>query len=417
MPTNNPRSGEAALEHMRALMARLGNPHLRYPVVHVTGTNGKTSTARIIGALLGEHGMRVGLTTSPHLSTPLERLAVGGVPVDPEVFDELNSRVLAAGAAGDGRAGYFEAVTAAALTWFADCDVDVAVVEVGVGGRYDATNVVASQVAVITNIGLDHAELLGPTRAHIAADKAGIVKPGSTLVLGERDPDLAPIFDATPAGQVWVLGLDFDCEPNLPVPGGRALTLRTPGADYGRVVLGLHGAHQGRNAACALAAAEALAGTALSEETVHNALGRVTSPGRMEVLGVRPWLILDGAKNSAGASAAAASTRDSFAGAEARILVVGMLVGRDPVQMLGSLEAGSARLVVACAPADPRSLPPEAVAVAARSLGVPAVVAVSVSEAVDIALAQATPTELVLVTGSLYVVGEARTHRVGSAMS
>lgn len=411
------RGAEVGLDHMRRLMASLGDPHLSYPVVHVTGTNGKTSTARMVAALLGTHGLRVGLTTSPHLASPLERMAVGGVPVGPEVFAELTSRVAARGSSGgDGRAGYFEALTAAALVWFAELGVEVAVVEVGVGGRFDATNVVRSEVAVITNIGLDHTEMLGPTRAHVAADKAGIVKAGSTLVLGEADPELAATFDATPATQVYKLGRDFDCVSNRVLPSGRSLTLRTPGARYREVALALHGAYQGINAACALAAAEALVGAPLSEETVRSALERVTSPGRMEVLRVRPWLILDGAKNSAGAAAAAAATREEFAGAEARILVVGMLAGRDarhPAQMLAALDARSARLVVACAPAEVRALPAEEVAAAARSLGVPTVAAASVGAAVDIALARANPGDLVLVTGSLYVVAEARTHLVG----
>ncbi len=400
-------------------MARLGDPHLRYPVVHVTGTNGKTSTARMVGALLGAQGLRVGVTTSPHLTSPTERMTLDGVAVGGQAFAALADQVATAGPSpGDGgRAGFFQAVTAAAFVWFAECAADVVVVEVGVGGRFDATNVVRSNVAVITNIGLDHAELLGPTRAHIAADKAGIVKPGSTLVLGEADPALAPIFDATPARQVFLLGKDFDCETNEARPAGRLITLRTPAARYENITLALHGAHQGLNAACALAAAEALLGGPLSEQTIRFALEHTTSPGRMEVIGTRPWLVLDGAKNPAGAAAAAASTSDDFAAAEARLVVVGMLAGRDPVQMLAALDAGSARLVVACAPDDVRALPAEEVAAASRSLGAPTVVAPSVSKAVDIALGCAGEEDLVLVTGSLYVVGEARAHLVGRALA
>jgi dihydrofolate synthase/folylpolyglutamate synthase len=316
---------------------------------------------------------------------------------------------------GADRAGYFEAITAAGLVWFAECQVDAAIVEVGIGGRYDATNVVDSKVAVITNVASDHVEILGPTRADIAWDKAGIVKPGSTLVLAESDPELAPIFEATPASGLWRLGRDFDCENNVAAPWGRDLTLRTPGARYEQVALHLHGAYQGVNAACALAGAEALLRRSLGEEEVRSALAGVTSPGRMEVLGSAPWLILDGAKNPAGAAAAARAISEEFTGVRSRILVVGMLAGRDPAEMLVALNADSARVVVATAPADPRAVPAEEVGEAARSLGLRTVVASSVGEALDIALAEAATDDLVLVSGSLYVVGEARQHLIGEA--
>lgn len=407
-----PAQGSGALERMGALMAALGNPHLAYPVVHVTGTNGKTSTARMVGALLGAQGLSVGVTTSPHLASHLERMTVGGEAVSEEAFAHLAARVAAAGGGRDGgaRAGYFETITAAALTWFAECHVEVAVVEVGIGGRQDATNVVGSDVAVITNVSLDHVELLGPTRADIARDKAGIVKAGSTLVLGERDPELAQIFDSTPARRVWRLGEELACEANLAIPQGRLLDLRTPGARYEQVTLALHGAHQAINAACGLAAAEALLGAPLGEAAVRAALGGITSPGRLEVMGERPWLVLDGAKNPAGAAAAAAAIDEELAQVVSRILVVGMLDGRDPLEMLKALGAAKARLVVACAPGDPRALAPEAVAEAAAALGVAVVVAASVARAVDVARTEAAAQDLVLVSGSLYVVGEAREH-------
>ncbi len=395
---------------MRQLMAALGDPQLSYPAVHVTGTNGKTSTARMVEALLRAHGLRVGMTTSPHLVSPLERLAVGGASITEERMAGLLGLVGSTLRAD--RAGYFEAITAAGLVWFAECQVDAAVVEVGIGGRYDATNVVDSKVAVITNVALDHVEILGPSRADIAWDKAGIVKPGSTLVLAESDPELASIFEATPACPLWRLGRDFDCEKNVVAPLGRDVTLRTPGARYEQVALQLHGAYQGVNAACALAGAEALVGRSLGDEEVRNALASVTSPGRMEVLGTAPWLILDGAKNPAGAAAAARAIAEEFTGARSRILVVGMLSGRDPTEMLVALSADSARLVVATAPSDPRAFPAGEVGEAARNLGLRTVEASSVGEALGIALAEAAADDLVLVSGSLYVVGEARQHLV-----
>ncbi|MGH9128967.1 MAG: bifunctional folylpolyglutamate synthase/dihydrofolate synthase [Acidimicrobiales bacterium] len=403
---------------MTHLMAALGEPHRRYPVVHVTGTNGKTSTARMVGALLGAHGLCVGVTTSPHLVSPTERLTIGGRAISEEALAGLMGQVAGAGSRGGGdRAGYFEALTAAAFAWFAEREVDAAVVEVGIGGRYDATNVVSSEVAVVTNVGLDHVEILGPSRADIAWDKSGIVKAGSTLVLAEEDPELAPIFGATPAGRIWKLGRDFACDANLAASNGREVTLRTPSASYERVNLGLHGAYQGVNAACAVAAAEALVGAPLSEEVVRAALGGVTSPGRMELMGVRPWLILDGAKNPSGALAAARAIAEEFAVARSRILVVGMLAGRDPHEMLSALGAATASLVVATAPDDRRALPARVVGDAAQALGVRTVVAEPVGQAVDMALAEAAPEDLVLVSGSLYVVGEARSHLVASGMA
>lgn len=404
-------SRPGSLEHMRHLMAALGNPQLSYPAIHVTGTNGKSSTSRMVGALLRGHGLRVGLTTSPHLVSPLERLSMDGNSITEECLVSLLDQVAGAGTRfGADRAGYFEAITAAGLLWFAESGADVAVVEVGIGGRYDATNVVSSEVAVITNVGLDHTEILGPTRRDIARDKSGIVKPASTLVLAEVDPELAEIFDATTARRVWKLGRDFDCEANLAAVGGREVTLRTPGARYTRLALGLHGAYQALNAACALAAAEAFVGVGLREEVVRGALAEVRAPGRMEVVRARPWLILDGAKNPAGAAAAASAIGEEFAGVSSRLLVVGMLSGRDPGQMLRALGAPQARLVVATQPADRRAVPAPSVADAARSLGIPAVTVASVAQATDLALSEAQPDDLVLVAGSLYVVGEARAH-------
>ncbi|HEV7887039.1 MAG TPA: cyanophycin synthetase, partial [Acidimicrobiales bacterium] len=303
----------------------------------------------------------------------------------------------------------FELLTAAAFRWFADIAVDVAVVEVGLGGTWDATNVADGQVAVITNVGIDHVEYLGPTRQGIAKEKAGIVKPGSTLVLGEGDPDLAPVFDAAPANEVWRLGVDFACEDNRLAHGGRLLTLRTPGARYDDVYLPLHGAHQGDNAACALAAAEAFFGAPVEPDLVAEAFALARSPGRMEVMGRHPLCILDGAHNPAGARAAAATLAEAFPEATTRVLVLGLLQGRDPDDMLAALDLSAVRLVVACLPPSPRALPTAEVAAAVRRAGVHAIEVPEVAAAVDRAVEMAEPEELVLVTGSLYVVGAART--------
>ncbi|HWW54118.1 MAG TPA: cyanophycin synthetase, partial [Acidimicrobiales bacterium] len=299
-------------------------------------------------------------------------------------------------------------LTAAAFRWFADIAVDVAVVEVGMGGRWDATNVADGVVAVVTNVALDHAEVIGPTLAEIATEKAGIVKPGATLVLGVTDPDLRSPFLARRAGVVWERERDFGCDVNEVAHGGRLLNLRTAAATYDGVFLGLHGAHQGDNAACALAAAEGFFGRPLDREVVQEALASVQVPGRCEVVGRQPLLILDGAHNPAGARALTRTLDEDFGVPAADVLIVGFTAGRDPAEMLVELRAGQARRVLTVRPPHPRGLDPEEVAAAARRLGVEAEPVSSISAALESARVLAGEHGFVLVTGSLYVVGDAR---------
>ncbi|MBV8691038.1 MAG: bifunctional folylpolyglutamate synthase/dihydrofolate synthase [Actinobacteria bacterium] len=405
------RTVPPTLDRVRRLTELLGDPQDQYPVLHLTGTNGKTTTARMLSALLAAKGLSVGTLTSPYLERLNEEMAWNGEPISDGAFVEL-IEVLAdiepvLGA--ELRPNYFELITAGAYRWFADIAVDAVVAEVGLGGRWDATNVATAQVAVVTNIELDHMEYLGPTRESIAGEKAGIVKPGSHLVLGETDRALRAIFEASGPATVWQAHDDFACDVNELAHGGRLLTLRTPGAKYEDVYLPLHGAHQGANAACALAAAQAFFGEPLNEDVVQEAFASVTSPGRMEVLSRRPLTVIDGAHNPAGARAAAATIAEEFSAVEGRVLVVGMMRQRDPVEMLRALDATHAKLVVATEPDSPRALPAADVADAATSLGVEAIAIVSVRAAVERALARAEPDDLVFVTGSLYVVGEART--------
>jgi len=400
------------LDRMREMVGLLGEPQQAYPVVHITGTNGKGSVARMTTELLRAQGLSVGTYTSPHLERVNERLAWSGEPIPDDAFAEVVGAVALAGAYLSSSPTYFELVTAAAYRWFADVAVDVAVVEVGLGGRWDATNVADGRVAVVTNVGVDHAEVIGPDRAAIAVEKSGILKAGATLVLGETDEALAGIFataaDTAGIEETLLRHRDFGTGRNELAVGGRFIDLYTPAARYEGVHLPLHGAFQGDNAAAALSAAEAFLGGALSAEVVEQAFGTVVMPGRMEVLARDPLLVLDGAHNPAGAAAATAAAAEAFAGVAGRVLVVGMLRGRDPIEMLEALDARSARLVVTCPPPSPRALPAAAVADAARALGTAAEEAASVGEAVAIALAVARPDELVVVTGSLYVVGAAR---------
>jgi dihydrofolate synthase/folylpolyglutamate synthase len=398
------------LSRMRRLMEVMGDPEHQYPVLHLTGTNGKTSTARALTCLLTAKGLRVGTYTSPHLERVNERLAEAGEPVSDEELAELLSSLALLEPLLDpeARLTWFEILTAAAYRWFADRPVEVAVVEVGLGGKWDATNVADGAVAVVTNIGLDHLEFLGPQLLDVATEKAGIVKAGSTLVLGETRPELQAVFEAQGAATVWRRGVDFACERNELAVGGRVLDLRTPGATYRDVFLALHGRHQADNFACALAAAEAFFGAPVEPGLVAEAAATVRSPGRLEIVNRRPLCILDGAKNLDGARSAAAALDEEFAEVRSRILVVGMLRGKDPEEMLRALGADRARLVVACPPPSPRAQPASVVGEAARRLGCAVEVAESVAEAVERALAQAHDDDLILVTGSLYVVGAAR---------
>lgn len=404
------RTGTPNLDAITALTQLMGDPQHQYPVLHLTGTNGKTSTSRLLTDLLVAQGLSVGTLTSPHLERINERISWNGEPIPDESLAEALSAIAELEPLIDGpRPRFFDALVAAAFRWFSDIAVDAAVLEVGLGGRWDTTNVADGRVAVVTGIGLDHTEYLGPNVESIAREKSGIVKPGSTLILGERRAELVDIFAKAPAATTWLIGREFDCEENLPAVGGRAVTLRTPGANYEQVLLGLHGAHQGHNAACALAAAEAFFERPLTEEIVRETFGRATSPGRMEVMRQRPLVILDGVKNPDGARAAAATLNEAF-GDRKRIVVFGQLRGRDSGLIARELELGSAALVIACEPDWPRALPSEESANAAKAAGCDTVEAIPhVESAVARALAVAEPDDLVFVTGSLYVVGAART--------
>ncbi len=397
------------LGRMRTVVDVLGHPEAAAPAIHVTGTNGKTSTARCLTSLLSAKGLRVGTFTSPHLEAINERLSADGEPIsDAELAEVLSTLAGIEPLLGDSRLTWFEILTAAAMLWFADRPVDVAIFEVGLGGRWDATNVVEAEVAVVTNVGLDHVEFLGPTRSDVAGEKAGIVKPGSTLVLGERDPELRPIFEREQPQATWLAGRDYDCEHNQLAVGGRSLDLRTPAASYEGVWLDLHGSHQGENFAAALAAAEAFFGQPTDDKLVREAAATVRSPGRLEIVRREPLVVLDGAKNLEGAHAAAAAVAEEFGAARSEILVVGMLQGKDPALMLEALGARRTRLVVACPAPSPRTQPAGVVAGAALGLGVDAVETGSVEDAIDAALGEAGADDLILITGSLYVVGAAR---------
>jgi dihydrofolate synthase/folylpolyglutamate synthase len=395
------------IDPISSLCSAMGDPQLAMPVIHVTGTNGKGSTAQMITRLLMSRGLNVGTYTSPHLERINERLKRNGEPISDEDFAEQIAGIADLELITGVRPTYFEAVTAAAFRWFADVAVDVAVIEVGMLGRWDATNVVDAQVAVITNIALDHTEFAGPRLADIASEKAGIIKPGSAVVVGETDPDLVDIFRAEGGASYFVRGDGFDVADNSLAVGGRSVDLRTPTTIYSDVFVPLHGAHQGDNAAVALTAVEAFFAAPLEEEIVHEGFANVEMPGRFEVLGVQPLTIIDGAHNPPGADVCAGVFFDDFHPDGRRILVVGTL--RDPGEMLEALRADEFDVVHACTAPSPRGVPARLVAAAARQLGCDEVyVHDTVEAACAAAMRSADADDAILAAGSIYVAGAAR---------
>lgn len=416
-----------SLEPTRRVMAVLGDPQGTYPVIHLTGTNGKGSTARMVSALLMTHGLTVGTYTSPHLERVTERICWNLAPIGQEDF----ARVVADLAAleplmleelrdvADQPPTYFELLTAAAFAWFAEVAVDVAVVEVGLLGSWDATNVADAQVAVVTNIGRDHTDAVGDWRSRIAEEKAGIIKPGSHVVLGEPAPELRPIFDARPSEGTWVRDEDFGWDNGNVAVGGLVADLVTQHGSYEEVFLPVHGRHQLDNAAAAVAAVESLLGRRLDIVAVREAFDGLTLPGRFEVLHRGPLLVLDGAHNPDGARSFARTLAEEFSVSGRRRWVLGLLLGRDVDLMLDSFglvaDADTNDEVFVCSLGPSRGAPPDQVAEHVAARGIPAQVVPDVSAALlqaweDAAItgADAGRSDAVIVTGSLRMVGLAR---------
>jgi dihydrofolate synthase/folylpolyglutamate synthase len=404
------------LEPLRTALEALGAPQRDVAAIHVTGTNGKGSTTALAAALLEATGRRVGTFTSPDLHAVNERIAVAGTPIDDDALAALLGRLRDLELATGVRLTRFELLTAGAVLHFADEAVDAAVVEVGLGGTWDATNVVDGRVAVVTNVSLDHIEVLGDTVELIATDKAGIVKPEAVAILGDTEPSTvalqARLARRHGAREVWRRGVELSLPRNDRAVGGRLVSVRTPLGGHDDVFVSLHGAHQGANALCAIAAVEAFGNVALGEE-VLDALADVRVPGRLEVLRTHPTVLLDGAHNAAGADVLATALVDAFAVAGTTRCVLGVLRNRDPVTLLAPLARAGVRVAYCCEPPTPRALEATAVARAAAALGLDARVHVDPAAALDASLDDAANDDLVVVTGSFYVVGAARGHVLG----
>lgn len=421
------RVGEAhprpRIEPVRRLAQLAGSPQLSYPVIQVAGTNGKTSTSRAIESLVRAHGLRTGLFTSPHLVDFTERFQLDGEPVGGKVlsdaWEELRAplQVLDAELEAEGQSAitFFEALAVLAFTVFADAPVDVAVIEVGMGGEWDATNIADAQVAVFTPIDLDHTAVLGNDIETIARTKAGIVKAGSMVVSAEQTASaLAEIVEAAERedARIFVSGRDFDVNEDLLAVGGRHVTLRgLQDHEYDPAFVPLYGAHQAQNVSLAVVAVEAFFGAErpLPEEVLDEGLGQLTSPGRLQLIGNDPIVYVDAAHNPHGAEALARAVTESFAFTELA-LVTGMMADKDAPGVLAALLPIADALFLA--PVDsPRSLDVEDLYQISGGFEREGITEVSDSliEALDAARAWALQAEgrAVLVAGSVLLAGEA----------
>jgi len=415
---------EPTLDRIEAFTELLGEPQRSFRAVHLTGTNGKTSTSRMIEALLRALDLRTGRFTSPHLERMSERISIDGEPLDDEgfvrAFNDIAPYTHLVDAEQEHPLSFFETIVGMAYAAFADAPVDVAVVEVGMGGGWDATNVIDADVAVVLPIAVDHAKYLGEDPATIAVEKAGIIKPGSVAVLAEQTPEVAAVLlerAAEVGATVAREGMEFGVVSRTPAVGGQVVSLQGLRARYDDVFLPLYGAHQAQNAAVALAAVEAFGTGELDDEVVRAAFAEVTSPGRLEIIRRSPTIVLDAAHNPHGAEAVAAALEDSFSFSPL-VAVMGVMEDKDVEGLLAALEPHVAHLV--CTQnSTPRSLSAAALGRAAaevygedRVTVVPdladaidrAATLAEVGEAIDVSIGAGA----VLVTGSVVTVGEAR---------
>jgi dihydrofolate synthase/folylpolyglutamate synthase len=417
-----------SLDRVALLVDLLGHPERAMPVIHLTGTNGKTSTARMVEGLLRGFGLHTGRFTSPHLHSITERIALAGQPLAPARFVATYADVEPYLGLVDKRSdipmSFFEVLVGMAFAAFAEAPVEVAVVEVGLGGSWDATNVADGQVAVITPIAIDHTRFLGLDVMSIATEKAGIIKAGAQAVLGRQSAAAAEVLArriaAVGAGVVRQ-GVDFGVQHRALAVGGQVLTLAGLGGTYEDVFLPLHGAHQADNAVCALAAVEAFLGGGagrLDLEVVRESFAAASSPGRLEVLRTSPTVIIDAAHNPAGARATAEAVAESFA--LGRVVgVVGSFADKDVRGILAAFEPVMDEIVITRS-SSPRAMDPDALAAVAVDVFGPDRVEVAprLDDAIDIAVGLAEDTEPgtdgpalsggVLITGSISTAAEAR---------
>jgi dihydrofolate synthase/folylpolyglutamate synthase len=408
-----------SLDRISKVVNLLDHPERTYPSIHITGTNGKTTTARIVTALACAHGITTGTFTSPHLESVTDRLSICGRPIPEQEFAEAYSHLapyLEHVDFGSDRVTYFETLTALAYLWFADKPVGLGVFEVGLGGTWDATNLIRGDVAIICPIGLDHVRQLGSTVAEIAAEKSGIIKPDTVAVVREQPPEAMEVIGrrAEEVGAtILEEGRDFALTERGIAVGGQSLSILTPQREYESLFLSLFGEATARNAAAAVTALEALLGRPLNEGSVRRALSAASSPGRVEVTSRRPLTILDGAHNPDAARELVATLRESFHWQRLHLLMAAF-ADKD-VEELARILGPLADVAYAACTSSPRAAPPERVADALREGGTDDVRTFgTVTEALAAAREGAGNDDLILVTGSFYTVADARPLLVGA---
>jgi dihydrofolate synthase/folylpolyglutamate synthase len=416
-------SPQPRLEPTRRAMELLGDPQQMFGIVHITGSNGKTSTARMIDSLLRAHGLRSGLMTSPHLTVLNERIVIDGELVSDEAlianYNDIEPflAMVDTELAGQGEPAltFFEALTVLAFACFADAPVDVAVVEVGMGGEWDSTNVAHADVAVLTPIGLEHVDKLGPTLVDIARTKSGIIKPASRVVSAAQDPDVITVLlDACEKNEapLFVMGRDITLDSITPGVGGQLITVTTPVGSYPQLALPLLGLHQAENASLAIAAVEQFLGGgehSLERDVVAEGLGQSSSPGRLQVIATEPSILVDAAHNPHGAEALSRAVMSSFQ-FDTLVVVLGVLADKHARGIVEALDPVADYFVVT-QPSSERARDVADLADTVSQLAGPDRTSwrANLGDAIELAKEQAGLSGGVLITGSAVMVGEAMT--------
>ncbi|MBP9115216.1 MAG: bifunctional folylpolyglutamate synthase/dihydrofolate synthase [Acidimicrobiia bacterium] len=409
------RASRPTLERMKLLCKYLGDPQLGIDAIHITGTNGKTSTCRITESLMSIKGFSTGLLSSPHLGKLNERVSINSEPISDfelenslNVIKKLESEIDVISADSP---SYFEIMVAAGFYEMDSQASDVGIIEVGMGGLYDATNICESKVSVITNVGLDHMAYLGDNVHDIALEKSGIIKENTTVVIGEKDEELVSLLKSIALEKncrIYVVDEDFKLLKNDQAVGGRLLTMQTPYGYYEDVFLPLLGFHQGENALLALVACESFVDDCFGDEIIREGFDKATSPGRMEIISRQPLIMLDGAHNVPGAQALASALSEEFV-APRRIFVIGLTKEKDANAMIDSLGIEDEDIIIACAADSEKAMEPGEIVEIGKSMGLENIsMKNSPIEAIEFAQSIAFDDDHIIVTGSLYVVGEIR---------
>ena len=396
-----------SLAAMSQLIECMGEPHKDLRAIHVTGTNGKGSVVSMTESLLSSKGLRVGSYMSPHVDNIRERFTLAGSQITEEIFSEIIFDVSRYVESNELEPSYFELLTAAAILLFSNEGVDAAVVEVGILGRFDATNVLEGEIAVITNIGKDHTDGSEGWRRSIAAEKAGIIVEGKPLILGNPEEDVLDLFASENPEPIFQYGKDFLVEDSLPAVGGQVISVKGIFGEYEEIFLPLYGKRQAQNAALSLATAEVFLEGIIPEEVVEDAFAQLVIPGRLEILSRGPVVLVDGAHNKDSANHLAETVNDVFPESR-RILIVGTLEPHSPQEIFTELKAISPELVIVCRAPSPRAISPEELEEVAMGLGLDVERAESPYEATLQALRIGDEEDLIIAAGSFYNISEIR---------